>query len=102
IQKMAKERSPQKRAAFIIHMGQYSPAQCFFLDETSKDDRIYARIWGRSPKGSRVQQHQPFVRRHRFSLVAGLVLDEGLSAVQVIEGSYTRETFMAFLANDVV
>ncbi|KAJ7578286.1 hypothetical protein C8J56DRAFT_722140, partial [Mycena floridula] len=48
VQKMAIERSPQKRAAFIYRMGQYSAAQLFCLDETSKDDRVYARLWGRS------------------------------------------------------
>lgn len=102
VQKLAKERSPRKRADYIRRIGAYSPACLFFLDETSKDDRTYARLWGRARKGERVEMHAPFVRKRRLSMVAGLALDEGIAAVRVLEGSYTRDTFLEFLREDVV
>ncbi|KAF9486784.1 hypothetical protein BDN71DRAFT_1358541, partial [Pleurotus eryngii] len=102
VQKLASERSPIKRADFVRRIGQYSPACLFILDETSKDDRTYTRLWGRAQKGRRAESHAPFVRKRRFSTVAGLVLDEGIAAARVVEGSYTRETFLEFLQEDVV
>ena len=44
------------------------------IDEASKDDRTYARLWGRSEVGGCVEVNQPFVRRRRFSLVAALLI----------------------------
>jgi hypothetical protein len=35
-------------------------------------------------------------------MVAGLVLGEGIIAARVVEGSFTRETFMEYLRDDVV
>ncbi len=35
-------------------------------------------------------------------MIAGLVLDEGIRAVRVIEGSYTKELFLDYLQMDVV
>ncbi|KAJ7577847.1 hypothetical protein C8J56DRAFT_798206 [Mycena floridula] len=102
VQKLAKERSPQKRAKYIYQIGRYSPACLFFLDETSKDDRTYARLWDCGPVGHCVQEHNPFVCKSRYSLVGGMVLDEGIVAAWVVKGSYTRETFMKFLHEDVV
>ena len=45
VQKMASERDPIRRADFICHIAQY-PASCLLpIDEVSKDDRTYARLW---------------------------------------------------------
>ena len=35
-------------------------------------------------------------------MVAGMVLDEGIIASRVVEGSFTRETFIEYLWDDVV
>jgi hypothetical protein len=35
-------------------------------------------------------------------MVAGLVLGEGIIAAQIVEGLFTRETFMEYLWDDVV
>ncbi|EIM83126.1 uncharacterized protein STEHIDRAFT_42801, partial [Stereum hirsutum FP-91666 SS1] len=48
VQKMARERDPIKRADYIRRIGQYSPVCLVFLDEVSKNDRVYARLWGRA------------------------------------------------------
>jgi hypothetical protein len=52
--------------------------------------------------GLRAEQHNPFVRGRRLSMVAGLALGEGIIAARVVDGSFTRETFMEYLWDDVV
>ncbi|KAK0456970.1 hypothetical protein EV421DRAFT_1684085, partial [Armillaria borealis] len=72
------------------------------IDEVSKGDRTYARLWGRLKAGTRVEINAPFIRGWHLSMIAGLVLDEGIWAVRVIEGSYTKELFLDYLRTDVV
>jgi len=59
-------------------------------------------LWRRAAAGLCAEQHNPFVHGRRLSMVAGLVLEEGVIAAQAIEGSFTRETFMEYLWDDVV
>ncbi|THU96646.1 hypothetical protein K435DRAFT_632726, partial [Dendrothele bispora CBS 962.96] len=47
IRKLASERSPEKIAEFIYHAAEYSPLQFVSIDEMSKDDRTYSRLFGR-------------------------------------------------------
>ena len=35
-------------------------------------------------------------------MLAAMVLDEGIIASQVVEGSFTKDLFMNFLQNDLV
>ncbi|KAK7450171.1 hypothetical protein VKT23_013054 [Stygiomarasmius scandens] len=78
IQRLARERSPEKIAEFIYRAAEYSPLQLVSIDEMSKDDRTYSRLFGRGAVGQRVDWTIPFVRKRRLSLLAGLALDEGL------------------------
>lgn len=102
VQKMAAERNPMIRAGFVRRISQYPANYLLPLDEVSKDNRTYSRLWGRSQKGSRVEVHQPFVRKRRFSMLATMSLDEGIIAAQVIEGSFTRDLFLKYLRDDLV
>jgi transposase len=102
VQKMASERDPVRRADFIWRIGQYPAHYLISIDEVSKDDRTYTRLWGRAPRGQRVQQHDPFVRKRRYTMVASLALDEGIIASRVIEGSLTHNLFLEYLRDDVV
>jgi transposase len=102
VQKMAAERDPVLRAEFIHRIGQYPAHYLLSIDEVSKDDRTYTRLWGRAPVGRRVEQHAPFVRKRRYSMIAALALDEGIVASRVLEGSFTRDTFLEYLRDDVV
>ena len=102
VQKMAAEWDPMKRADFIRRISHY-PATCILaLDEVSKDDRTYARLWGRSEQGTRVEATQPFVRKRRFSMLATMALDEGIIAARVVEGSFTQDLFLEYLRDDLV
>ncbi|KAH6869008.1 hypothetical protein BKA70DRAFT_1132082 [Coprinopsis sp. MPI-PUGE-AT-0042] len=78
VQKLATERDPNKRADFVRRIGQYSPECLISIDEVSKDDRTYARLWGRSPRGRRSEESNPFDRKRRFSMCCALALDEGI------------------------
>ena len=102
VQKLAAECDPMKRADFVRRIGQYQPPSLVFLDEVSKDDRTYARLWGRSQAGLRVEKHNPFVRKHRLSMLSAMALDKGIIASRVVEGSFTHESFAAYLRDDLV
>ncbi|KAJ7759964.1 hypothetical protein B0H16DRAFT_1301337 [Mycena metata] len=75
VQKMASERSPLARASYSRRISIY-PARCLIsIDEVSKDDRTYARIFGRST---------------------------GIIAAKVVEGSLCRKGYVEFLRDSVV
>jgi hypothetical protein len=99
---MAAERDPVLRADFIRQIGQYPANYLLSIDEVSKDDRTYTRLWGHAPVGQRAEQHAPFVRKRQYSIIASLALDEGIIASRVLEGSFTHETFLEYLRDDVV
>ena len=48
VQKMASEQDPTRQADFIRRIAQYPANYLLPIDEVSKDDRTYARLWGRS------------------------------------------------------
>lgn len=102
VQKTARERDPLKRADYIRCIGKHSPACLVFLDEVSKNDRVYARMWGRAGAGEQVECYAPFVRGRWVSMLAALALDKGIIAAKVVEGSFTTESFMTFLRHDLV
>jgi hypothetical protein len=102
VQKLAAECNPVIRTSFVRRISQYPTKYLICLDEVSKDDRTYARLWGRSRVGTWVEQYHSFVRKQHLSIVAALALDKGIVAAKVQEGSFTRETFLEYLWDDVV
>ncbi|KAI0039701.1 hypothetical protein FA95DRAFT_1585215 [Auriscalpium vulgare] len=77
------ERDQDVRADFLRRMAQYEPEQLGFLDEAAAP-------------GEGV-----FVRGRRLS-AEGLLTVNGMAASYVVEGSMTRDKYLAFLANTVV
>ena len=71
------------------------------VDETSKDQRIYARRYGRAPHGHRAELTDVFVRGDQYSLCAALTLD-GYIAARAIPGLYDADEFYSFIAEEVV
>ena len=102
VEKVAKERNPTKIARFLRCVSEYPANYLVSVDEVSKDDYTYMRIFGRSPRGERCEAVGSFVRKRRFSMLAAMVLDEGIIASQVVEGFFTKDLFMNFLRNDLV
>jgi hypothetical protein len=79
------------------------PATGRFGDaEVSKDDRTYARHYGRAPLNERAQEEHEFVRHRRFSMCAAMALDCGIVAARVVEGSFDQKTFDQFIHHDTV
>ncbi|KAF9030614.1 hypothetical protein BJ165DRAFT_1325095, partial [Panaeolus papilionaceus] len=102
IQKLAAERNPDLRADFVCRIGEYPAHYLLSIDEVSKDDRTYTRMWGRATVGNRAEHHAPFVRKRRYSMIVCLALDQGIIASRVLEGSFTHETFLEYLRDDVL
>jgi len=102
IQKLAAERDPFLCANFIRRIGQYPANYLLSIDEVSKDDQTYTQLWGQTPVGKQVEQHDPFVQWWRYSMVAALVLDKGIVASRVLEGLFKHDTFFEYLHDDVV
>jgi hypothetical protein len=101
LKKVAAERNERLRADFIGHMAKYEPEELCFLDETSKDERTPARMFGQAKKGWRAKQKAKFVRGRRLSTEALLTLN-GIVACTVVEGSMTKALFLEYLEHNVV
>ncbi|KAJ7675267.1 hypothetical protein B0H17DRAFT_946088 [Mycena rosella] len=75
IQKMAAERTPLSRADYSRRISIYPTDYLICIDEVSKDDRTYNRIFGHA---------------------------EGIIGARVVEGSLCRKTYVEFLRDSVV
>ncbi|CAG8736501.1 2049_t:CDS:2, partial [Racocetra fulgida] len=74
--------------------------QLIFLDEASKDERSLSRKYRYSFRNTRAVQKTVFIRGKRFILLPALSLD-GIIAVDIIEGTCTKERFKQFIINQV-
>ena len=101
LQKIAKERDEDLRADFITRMAQFAPEELGFIDEVSKDERTVGRRFGRSKRGTRARQSQPFVRGRRTSTV-GVLTTEGFVSSLAVEGSLTKAVFLRWMEHSVV
>jgi transposase len=73
VQKLASERDPILRADFARRISRYPAGYVIALDEVLKNERTFGRLWGRAAEGMRVEQHNPFMRGRRLSMVAGVL-----------------------------
>lgn len=96
IMRLAIERNELFRDRFILTIGQYSPEQLVFIDESAVDRRTPHRAYGWAPRGQRAQMHGHFVRGARFSLLPALTL-EGIIHLSIKEGSFDGEAFLNFI-----
>ncbi len=101
VQKLAAERDPFLHADFIRRIGQYPANYLPSIDEVSRMTEHIHGCGGRAAIGRRVEQHDPFVRRRRYSMIAALALDQGIVASRVLEGSFRHDTFLEYLRDDV-
>jgi len=106
LHKIAIERDEELRARFradIWDLRNFSGTGMEFVtvDESSKDERTYARRYGRAPIGCTPDFSDVFVRGERYSLVAAMSI-EGYLATRVKEGSFDMATFFGFIIDDLV
>ena len=64
----------------------YTADQPVFLNESSKDDRVVLRGYGRAPSGQNPVYHVSLNRGVRYSILPALLLS-GYMATRVTEGS---------------
>ncbi len=98
----AYERNELLRSIFIAKVGcEYKPEQLIFMDEASKDERTLSREYRYSFKNTFATKKNVFVRGVRYTILPALSL-QGIIAVDVMEGSCTKERFKEFVISNVV
>jgi len=79
----------------------YTPDQLVFLDESAKDEWSLSRGYGYSLMNTRARKNVVFVRGKRYTILPALSL-QGFIAIDIMEGSCTKERFKNFVISDVV
>jgi hypothetical protein len=100
LHKAASERNELLRSAFIASIGRYRTDQLVFMDESSKDERTSMRLYGYSKVNSRALKKVVFVRGKRYTLLPALT-EQGIIAVDIMEGSCTKQRFKEFVISQV-
>jgi len=102
VTKAAAERDAELRAVWEGMMSQYTDPELFvFLDESAVDGRTGQRTQGWSRMGTPCVRHMSFLRGVRYSILPALSIS-GIIALDIIEGSITKEKFLDFLRREVV
>jgi len=102
IQKAAAERDEDLRTIWEADMAQYTDPDVFVaLDESAVDNRTLQREYGLSLVGSPCVRRATFLRGVRYSILPALTT-EGIIALDIFEGSVTKERFLAFIHDQVV
>ncbi|KAJ6576918.1 hypothetical protein DFH09DRAFT_812878, partial [Mycena vulgaris] len=71
------------------------------LDESTVDNKAAQRSHGRSTAGTPCVQCMTFIRGTRYSILPALTM-EGIVALNIFEGSVTKEHFLGFLREQVM
>ena len=79
----------------------YSTDQLVFLDESSKDNHVLLRQYGRSTTGEDAVDSMPLDQGFQYSVLPALTID-GYMAVHVVEGSIDGSEFFDFVVQEVV
>ncbi|QRV98782.1 DDE superfamily endonuclease [Ceratobasidium sp. AG-Ba] len=93
----ASERSDEHRHNYRSVTSVIPPSYLVFCDECSIDRRGVERDHGYSLHGERIHVDTPFVRGNRVSFLPGMS-EDGILALEVVEGSFTADTFRDFVA----
>ena len=102
LKRIAAEQDNAYRTDWLHNMtSNYTADQLVFLDESSKDERVILRRYGRAIEGQRAIEDVSLNRGVRYSILPALTVD-GYMAVRVVEGSIDGAEFFDFVLNDVV
>ena len=80
---------------------EYKPKQLIFMDEAAKDERTLSRGYRYSFKNTFATKKNVFIYRVRYTILPALSL-QGIIAVDIMEGSCTKERFKEFVILNVV
>jgi hypothetical protein len=82
-------------------IGRYRIDQLVFMDESSKDEHTSTRFYGYSEINSKAIKKVVFIRGKRYTLLLALT-KKGIIAVDIMEGSCTKQRFKEFVISQVV
>ena len=71
------------------------------MNESSKDDRTMTRLYDYSKVNSRASKKIVFIRGKRYTILPALT-EQGIIAVNIIEGSCTKQRFKEFVVSQIV
>lgn len=102
VEKAAGERNEELRTLWEIDMAQYKDPRVFLaLDESAVDNKTAQRRFGWAPIGLPCVRRMSFLRGTRYSILPALST-EGIVALDIFEGSVTKERFLTFLRTHIV
>lgn len=101
IAKTALERDELVRAMWEAEWGELDKNDIVWLDESSVDDITNQRIRGWAEIGRPCVRRETFIRGQRYSILPALSVD-GIVALDIFEGSVTKERFIEFLQSQLV
>jgi len=104
LHKITAERDKEHHREFqeLVHNNfQGDSSELIFIDETSKDERTWARHYGRAMSGTQARFVDVFVHSDQYSLVAAMAVD-GYIAADLIEGSFDHDLFSQFVIKQVI
>jgi transposase len=101
IAKEASERDELVRATWQAEYGDIPREAFVWLDESSVDDRTNQRRNGWALLGRACVRRDTFIRGQRFSVLPALTVD-GIIALDIFEGSVTKDRFIQFIQDQIV
>ena len=102
VTKAALERDEELRTIWELCMAEYTDPSVFVaLDESAVDNKTPQRQTGWAPMGQPCVRRMTFLRGVRYSILPALTMD-GIIALEIFEGSVTKEKFLSFLRREVV
>jgi len=101
IAKTAAERDELLRATWQAAHGSIPMEYFMFLDESSMDNHTNQRRRGWAGEGRACVRRDTFIRGTRYSVLPALTCD-GIIALDIFEGSVTKEHFLNFVCEQIV
>lgn len=101
VARAALERNELLRATWQATYGHIAKEDFVWLDESGIDNLTNMREYGWSPLGRACVKREFFARGQKYSILPALTT-EGIIALDIFEGSVTKERFIEFLRTDVV
>jgi len=102
VQKVAAERDVELQGLWEADMAQdMDPGVFVALDESAVDDQTVQQRFGQSPAGHPCVRRAAFLRGTCYSVLPALTT-EGIIALDIFEGSVTKDRFLAFIRDQVV
>ena len=113
LSRIAIERSAEKRAKFVAHIGTYKADQLVFVDESAVDQRTTYRGYAWAIRGRKATRKAFFCHGKRISIIgthhllfkilcitctiSRRALEEGVLHCDILEGSFDTASFYTFI-----